>query len=166
MSKIDPKNYLIFSQCPTVFINGNNDKGSDIILYDKTTRLIQEKNRYLRITPDMEHSHHYGWSPREIAVFFNSIFKGGIPLARITGIERQDTIISYSYESKLRLRKADFYYSNDTININPERIWMSLPAKIFDDRIETRCPGEGFKMGFLYVTDIMDFGVSSELIIN
>ncbi|MFA5814282.1 MAG: dienelactone hydrolase family protein [Bacteroidales bacterium] len=166
MSKIDPKNYLIFSQCPTLFINGNKDGCFDIVPFDKTTRLIPEKNRYLRITPNMGHDHPDGWRPREIAVFFNSIFKDGIPLAKITGIEKRDSIIKFSYESKATLKKANFYYSNDTININGERIWQSIPAKIFDNRIESSYPAEGFMMGFLYVLDIMDLGVSSELIIN
>lgn len=166
MSKIDPKNYLIFSQCPTLFINGNKDGCFDIVPFHKTTRLIPEKNRFLRITPNMGHDHPDGWRPREIAVFFNSIFIGGIPLARITAIEKRDTIINFSYESKVSLKRADFHYSNDTVHINGERIWHSLPAKIFDDRIVSPCPKEGYLMGFLYVTDIMDLGISSELIIN
>lgn len=166
MSKIDPKNYLIFSQCPTLFINGNKDGCFDIVPFDKTTRLIPEKNRHLRITPNMGHDHPEGWKPREIAVFFNSIFKDGIPLAKITGIEKRDTIIKFSYESKVTLKKADFYYSSDTVHINGERIWQSLPAEILDDVILSPCPAEGYKMGFLYVLDIMDLGTSSGLIIN
>jgi cephalosporin-C deacetylase-like acetyl esterase len=166
MSKIDPKNYLIFSQCPTLFINGNKDGCFDIVPFDKTTRLIPEKNRYLRITPDMGHDHYEGWKPREIAIFFNSIFNDGVPLAKITGIEKGDSIITFTYESTVTLKKASFYYSNDTVHINGERIWQSIPAKILDDRIESPKPKEGFIMGFLYVVDIMDMGVSSALITN
>lgn len=166
MSKIDPKNYLVFSQCPTLFINGNKDGCFDIVPFNKTTKLIPEKNRYIRITPNMGHDHPSGWRPREIAAFFNSIFKGGIPLAKITGIEKQATTIQFKYESALTLKQANFYYSNDTININGERIWQSIPAKILNDKIESPYPEEGFIMGFLYVTDNIDLSVSSELIIN
>ena len=166
MNKIDPKNYIVFSQCPTLFINGNKDGCFDIGAFDKTTKLIQEKNRYLRITPDMGHDHPTGWKPMEIAVFFNSIFKDGIPLAKIINIEKGDSIIRFDYESKVSIKKANFFYSNDTTSINQDRSWQSISAKIFDDRIESAYPKDGFAMGFLYVTDIMDLSVSSELIIN
>ena len=166
MRKIDPKNYLVFSQCPTLFINGNRDGCFDIVPFDKTTKLIPEKNRHIRITPNMGHDHPVGWRPREIATFFNSIFEDGIPLAKITGIEKQDTVISFSYVSSLNLKHASFYSSSDTININQNRIWKSIPARIFEDRVESHYPEDGFVMGFLYVTDIMDLSVSSGLLIN
>ncbi len=166
MSKIDPKNYLVFSQCPTLFINGNTDGCFDIIPFDKTTKLIPEKNRYLRITPNMGHDHPLGWRPKEIATFFNSVFDGGIPLPKITGYEVEDSVISFSYESPLTLKQARFYYSSDTIHINQDRIWESVPVRIFEDSLESPYPESGFLMGFLYVTDVMDLSISSELIIN
>jgi dienelactone hydrolase len=164
MSKIDPKNYLVFSQCPTLFINGNKDGCFDIVPFDKTTKLIPEKNRHIRITPNMGHDHPVGWQPREIAAFFNSIFNGGVPLPRITGAEKQDGMIKFSYESDLSLKSANFWYSNDTIHINAERLWKSIPAKILEGKIECPYPTEGFLMGFLYVNDLMGLGMSSELI--
>ncbi|WP_157943844.1 alpha/beta hydrolase family protein [Arenibacter sp. N53] len=166
MSKIDPKNYLPFSQCPTLFINGNKDGCFDIVPFDKTTKLIPEKNRFVRITPNMGHDHPVGWRPREIAAFFNSIFKGSIPLAKITGIEKWDSVIKFDYDSKVTLKNANFYYTNDTLNINANRTWNSIPAKISGGGIVSPIPQEGYVMGFLYVTDVMDLGVSSELIIN
>lgn len=164
MSKIDPKNYLIFSQCPTLFINGNKDGCFDIVPFNKTVKLIPEKNRHIRITPNMGHDHPVGWQPREIAAFFNSIFKGGVPLPRITAIEKQAAMIKFTYESDLSLKSANFWYSNDTIHINAERIWKSIPAKISEGKIECPYPGEGFLMGFIYVNDVMNLEVSSELI--
>ncbi len=166
MSKIDPKNYLIFSQCPTLFINGNKDGCFDIVPFNKTVKLIPEKNRHIRITPNMGHDHPVGWQPGEIAAFFNSIFNGAVPLPRITGVEKQAEMIKFSYKSDLSLKSADFWYSNDTIHINAERIWKSIPAKISEGEIECPYPAEGFLMGFLYVNDVMDLGVSSELINN
>jgi dienelactone hydrolase len=118
MGKIDPKNYLVFSRCPTLFINGNTDGCFDIVAFDKTTRLIPENNRYIRITPNMGHDHPDGWRPRAIAIFFNSIFKDGMPLARITGVEKKATTIEFSYDSRVSLKKADFFYSSDTLHIN------------------------------------------------
>ena len=78
----------------------------------------------------------------------------------VTGIEKGDSMIRFDYESHLSIKKADFYYSNDTVSINEKRKWESLPAMIFDDRIESENPREGFAMGFLYMTDIMDLGYS------
>lgn len=166
MSKIDPKNYLPFSQCPTLFINGNKDGCFDIIPFNKTTQLVPKKNRYIRITPNMGHDHLIGWRPREIALFFNSIFKGGVPLPIITGIEKTDSQINFEYKSTVSLAGARFYYSNDTININAERVWQSIPAKILDDKIISPSPDGGFILGFLYITDNMGLGISSELIIQ
>ncbi|NQU51397.1 MAG: dienelactone hydrolase family protein [Bacteroidetes bacterium] len=166
MNKIDPKNYLIYSQCPTLFINGNNDGCFDIVPFNKTTKLIPEQNRYLRITPNMGHDHPVGWRPREIALFFNSIFMGGVPLPKITDIKKTASTINFTYKCAVSLKTAHFYYSNDTLNINANRIWKSIPAKIFEGEIECPYPKEGFHLGFLYSTDVMDLGISSELIIN
>ena len=166
MSKIDPKNYLIYSQCPTLFINGNNDGSFDIVPFDKTTKLIPKENRHIRITPNMGHDHPIGWRPREIAAFFNSVFEDGTPLAKITGVDRADTMINFSYKSVTTIKEANFYFSNDTININADRIWQSIPAKILEGKIISPYPGEGFMMGFLYITDDRDLSVSSELLIN
>lgn len=134
--------------------------------FNKTTKLIPEERRNQRITPDMRHDHLEGWRPREIAAFFNSIFKNGIPLPKITSIEKQDTVIIFKFVSTTTIKRADFYYSNDTISINAERIWKNVPASVLDNKIICSLPKEGFKFGFLYATDIMDLGVSSELIIN
>jgi dienelactone hydrolase len=164
MDKIDPKNYMVYSQCPTLFINGNNDGCFDIVPFHKTTKLIPEKNRYLRITPNMGHDHPIGWRPKEIAAFFNSIFNDGIPLAKIAGIEKKESLIEFSYESVLSLKRADFYYSSDTMNINADREWQSLPAKILEDKIVVSKPEEGYIIGFLYVRDTKDLAVSSELV--
>lgn len=164
MDKIDPKNYLPYSQCPTLFINGNKDGCFDVVPFNKTTQLIPKENRFIRITPNMSHDHPSGWRPKEIAAFFNSIFKGGIPLAKITDVKKQDTIIRFSYESQMTLKYANFYYTNDTININADRIWHSVPASISREGITSPYPKEDFIIGFLYVTDVMDLGVSSELI--
>lgn len=166
MNKIDPKNYIVYSQCPTLFINGNNDGCFDIVPFHKTTKLIPEKNRYMRITPNMGHDHPLGWRPKEIAAFFNSIFKGGIPLAKVTRVEKKDSLIEFGYESILSLKRADFYYSSDTININAEREWQSIPAKIFEDKIVASKPEEGYIIGFLFVRDTKDLGISSELVFN
>ncbi len=166
MSKIDPKNYLIYSQCPTLFINGDTDGCFDIVPFDKTTKLIPDVNRHVRITPNMGHDHPLGWRPREIVTFFNSVFNDGIPLAKVTNVEMKDSAINFGYESSLSIKQADFYYSNDTIHINAERIWKSIPAKILEDRIISPYPEEGFIMGFLYLTDNMDLSISSELLMN
>jgi hypothetical protein len=128
--------------------------------------LVPEANRYLRITPDMGHDHPSGWRPREIAVFFNSIFRAGIPLAKIAGYEERDSAMVFHYESSLSLKRADFYYSNDTTNINAERTWGSTGGHIGQDEIEIRMPREGFIYGFLFVTDIMDRSVSSQLTVH
>ena len=166
MNKIDPKNYLKFSQCPTLFINGNNDGCFDIQPFDKTTKLIPKENRFLRITPDMGHDHPLGWKPREIAAFFNSILMDGVPLAKIINVEKQDSHLVYQYQSTNDLTEANFYYSNDTISINEKRIWKSIPAKIDKDSIWNAYPKEGFKLGFLYIRDKNNLSVSSELIVN
>ena len=164
MDKIDPKNYLVYSQCPTLFINGNNDGCFDIVPFNKTVKLIPEKNRYLRITPNMGHDHPIGWRPKEIAAFFNAIFNDGIPLAKITGIEKKESLIEFSYESVLSLKQADFYYSSDTMNTNAEREWHSKPANILEGKIVISKPEEEYIMGFLYVRDVKDLGISSELV--
>jgi len=166
MDKIDPKNYLIYSKCPTLFITGNTDGCFDIEPFDKTIKLIPEKNRYIKITPGMGHSHPEGWKPKEIAAFFNASFKEGPPLAKIISVERKKTKLVYEYTSAIELTEANFYYSVDTLNSNEKRIWKSIPANIFKDRIENRYPKEGVVYGFLFIKDKNNLSVSSELIVN
>ncbi|GGW39525.1 hypothetical protein GCM10007383_25350 [Arenibacter certesii] len=74
----------------------------------------------------MGHNHPVGWRPREIATFFNSIFKDGILLAKITGIEKRNAVIKFDFESMVALKNANFYYTNDTLNINANRMWNSF----------------------------------------
>ena len=114
----------------------------------------------------MGHDHPIGWRPKEIAAFFNSIFKGGIPLAKITNIEKQATSLVYKYKSTTDLSEATFYYSNDTSSINANRAWKSMPANINQDSIWNPYPKEGFKLGFLYIKDQNNLTVSSELLVN
>ena len=166
MAKIDPKNYLKYSQCPTLFITGDNDGCFDIEAYDKTTQLIPEKNRYYRITPNMGHAHDIGWQPQEIAVFFNAILKEGVPLAKITDIVQNDTQIIGNYESPLTIKEAHFYYTNDTTHINAERIWNHIPATIHKNKIVVNFPKENFVYGYFYLTDTKDLSISSKLIKN
>lgn len=166
MSSVDPKNYLKFSKCPTLFITGDNDGCFDIIPFDKTTKLIPKSNRYIRITPNMGHDHPIGWRPREIPIFFNSILKDEVPLARVENYKIGDELLSFDYKSSMTITGAKFYYTNDTLSINEKRVWSSISADIFEDRVESKTPEEGFVMGFLYITDIMGLSVSSELILK
>ena len=166
MEHIDPKNYVKFSQCPTLFITGDNDGCFDIGAFDKTTKLIPEKNRYYRITPNMGHDMPIGWRPQEIAAFFNAVLMDKVPLARITNIAQKDSLIEFGYDSPLTIKNAKFYYTNDTVHINAERIWKHLPAKIEKEKIVATIPEEGFIYGYLYVTDTKDLTVSSRLLRN
>jgi len=166
LDRIDPKNYVPYIQCPILFINGNKDGCFDIIPWHKTTQLVKEKNRYLCLIPEMGHSHPDGWRPPEIAAFFNSVLNGRIALPQIAIEESPDSLLRFHYESKINLQKADFYYSNDTVNINAERVWNSIPARITEKEIETPYPEEGFLVGFLFVKDVMGISSSSKLIVN
>lgn len=166
MEQIDPKNYIGYSHCPILFITGDNDGCFDIEPFDKTTKLVSKENRFVRITPNMGHDHLIGWKPQEIAVFFNSILKDGVPLPRVTEVIKKDTIIEFNYISSLNIKDAYFYYSNDTLHINSERTWKSVKANINDNKIICQYPKEGFIYGYLYITDVKDLSTSSELIIN
>lgn len=166
LERIDPKNYVPYIKCPILFINGNKDGCFDIIPWHKTTQLVKGKNRELCLIPDMGHSHPDGWRPPEIAAFFNSVLNDGIALPQITIEESPDSLLRFHYESRISLQKADFYYSNDTVNINAERVWNSIPARITEIEIVTPYPEEGFFLGFLFVKDVMGISSSSELIVN
>ena len=166
MDKIDPKNYMPYAQCPTLFITGDNDGCFDIVPFQKTTQLIPEKDRFYRITPNMGHDNPIGWRPQEIAAFFNSVMNDGVPLPKVTEIIQKESNIEFAYASPLTIKKADFYYSNDTIHINAERVWKHIPAKISPDKIICSLPKEGFIYGYLYMTDVKDLSTSSKLVIN
>jgi dienelactone hydrolase len=165
MQTIDPSNYIGFTKCPVLFVNGNTDGCFDILPWYKTTLLVPEQNRYLCMIPGMNHDHPNGWRPREIASFINYVLNNGVNFAKIINEGVSDSIIHFTTDSKLELKSATFWFSKDTLSSNAERIWKSIPAKITGNKITCPVPREGFLFGFLFTRDIMELGASGELII-
>jgi cephalosporin-C deacetylase-like acetyl esterase len=168
MQYFDPSVYLPFAKSRFLFVNGNKDSHYNVVPYHKTYLQVQKNKRTICIKPDMRHSHVDGWEPVEIQHFFEQELGKAAPLANIKRIERNGSVIKLLYWSPVSLSRAEFYYSNDAIATNANRVWIKETAVIDAKRstVTIAEPKEGFKYGFFYLKDDRNMYVSSEFIIN
>lgn len=168
MTYFDPSAYLPFAKPQFLFLNGNKDRFYNVVPYDKTYKLVAEKQRAICIIPDMSHGHESGWEPVEIRSFFENIVNAGSPLPVVSQVTEKDTLLSISYQSPAAVSDASFYFTNDTQSTNEMRKWSMVKASIDSGNNMISCakPKEAFKYGFFYLKDNRDLTISSEFIIN
>jgi dienelactone hydrolase len=166
MQHFDPSSYLPYAQPQFLFVNGNKDRFYNVVPYDKTYKLLEEKQRSVCIIPDMKHSHDWGWEPHEIRYFIESVLNKTSPLPKVGPVVRKGNQLTTTYSSPVSLWTAELYYSNDTTSTNEERVWHRKGAR-FDpatNTISCPVPQEGFAYGFFYFRDHRNITASSEFI--
>ena len=118
----DPSSYLKQAAIPILWVNGSNDFAYTLNAYQKSYRLPPGP-RTLCIRLRMPHGHGpAGEGPKEIHVFADSILKGGVPLAKITGQGRDGRQVWATYESQRPIKKAELNFTRD-LGPWPNRKW-------------------------------------------
>jgi len=163
----DPSRYLGAATVPMFFVNGTSDGFCKLRSYHRTYSLVKDRN--LRMTVGMEHSHVHGWAPVEIGLFVDQYCKAGTPLPKIDTPVLLAGLVRARVNSETSLRDAALWYSTSpgpyhrTKGRNPAG-FHRLSANILNDVILAGEPPENTKVWFLTVTDNRRATVSSEVV--
>jgi len=156
----DPSRYLKQAALPFLWVNGTNDFAYPLDSYQKSYRLPPGE-RTLAVRVRMAHAHGGpGEKPEEIRAFADAMFKGGAPLARVTGQGVEQGTAWATFESKSRVVKAELEFTKDGGKWQ-KRMWESAPAAIDGTRASAAVP-EGAKVFYLNLIDERNLVVSTE----
>jgi dienelactone hydrolase len=156
----DPSKYLQQAKMPYLWVNGTNDFAYPLDSYQKSYRLPAPE-RTLAIRVRMAHAHGGpGENPEEIHAFADSLFKGGAPLAKITGQSAEKGEAWATFASKAPIVKAELNFTRDSGKWQPRK-WEILPAKLEGNRASAAVP-EGAKVLYLNLVDDRNLVVSTE----
>jgi len=157
----DPSSYLGNASMPMLWVTGSNDFAYTMNALQKSYRLPKGP-RTLCVRLRMPHGHGpAGEAPKEIAVFADSITKGGDPLPRITGQGRKGNYVWATFETKVPVIKAELNYTCDTGRWQ-DRKWEATPAKLEDNGKVTATLPEGVAVYYINLFDSRDCVVSTE----
>lgn len=158
----DPSVYLRKTKMPMLWVTGTNDFAYPLDSLQKSYRLTHGP-RTLAIRVRMPHGHGgAGENPAEILAFAESIVKGGVPLAKITGQGRDKDRAWVAYQSKSPLQRAELVYTCQTGKWQ-QRQWETAPAEVDATKAQAsaRLP-QGVKVFYLNLIDQRGLLVSSE----
>jgi dienelactone hydrolase len=159
VDNFEPSRYLVHSKMPMLFINGTNDGAYPLGSYQKSYRLVKDRN--LRVTVNMPHGHPPGWAPIEIGLFVDQHLRGGKPLAKVESAQRSGDRIEAKFRADVPVASAALHYTTDT-GAWKERKWQTQPAKIEADRVLAELPAARPIVYFLTLTDERKAIVSTE----
>jgi dienelactone hydrolase len=156
----DPSRYLQQAKMPFLWVNGTNDFAYPLDSYLKSYRLPSTE-RTLAVRVRMAHAHGGpGEKPEEIHAFANALFKGGVPLARITDMKVEKGAVAVAFTSKAPIVKAELNFTRDTGKWQARK-WTSVPATLEKDRVTAALP-EDAKVFYINLFDDRDLVVSTE----
>jgi dienelactone hydrolase len=156
----DPSQYLRQAKMPFLWVNGTNDFAYPLDSYQKSYRLPTTE-RTLAIRIRMAHAHGGpGEKPEEIHAYANALFKGGVPLATVTGqgVEKGEAWATFA--SKAPVVKAELSFTRDAGKWQPRK-WESASATLRDGRASAPIPA-GAKVFYLNLFDERNLVVSTE----
>jgi len=159
----DPSQYVGSAVMPMLFVNGGTDFAYPPDSFAKTCALVQSQ-KTIRFSPELAHGHIFD-KPKAIEVFVDHHLKQGMPLARISSMERTTKQIRAEVVTQTALVSAQLHYTLDGLPGDPkQRTWMNVPATIEQNRIVAKLPPENTVIWFLTVRDDRNTLVSSQLI--
>ena len=153
---------------PMLFVNGTNDFAYPLDSYQKSYRLV--KNRNLQVSVNMPHGHPQGWAPKEIGLFIDQHLRGGKPLFRFDDpdarLEKRDGGITAAILQTHEIQSVAAHWTLDTKGPWQKRKWESRPAQRMvgnaTDFFVMSLPKERPLIYFLTATDDRGATVSTE----
>ncbi len=161
IQQYDPSSHLANCRVPIFFVNGTNDKHYPLVSYSRSFQLV-DKDKSIRIEPNMKHSHPAGWAPKEIGLFIDSQLRGGDPLPTLGQCERTNGQIEASLSSTTKIQSATLHYTTDRGPLI-KRKWQSQPATASEDSVTAQDIPDATIL-YLSVTDERDALVSTDVI--
>jgi dienelactone hydrolase len=131
VDNFEPSKFLGRAMMPMLFVNGTNDGAYPLDSYQKSYRLVKDRN--LCITVNMPHGHRQGWSPPEIGLFIDQHLRGGKPLFRFDDravrIQQKDDKVAMAIRQTLEIKSVSAHWTSDTKNPWKNRKWQSRQAE-------------------------------------
>jgi cephalosporin-C deacetylase-like acetyl esterase len=156
----DPSRYLARTRMPMLWVNGTNDFAYPMGSYQKSYRLPPGE-RTLAIRVRMAHAHGGpGEKPEEIHALANALFRGGAPLAKVTGQGADGGKAWATFASKSPVVKGELNFTKDSGKWQ-KRKWETVPAELSGDRVSAAIP-EGAAAFYLNLIDDRGLVVSAE----
>jgi cephalosporin-C deacetylase-like acetyl esterase len=156
----DPSRYLARTKMPMLWVNGTNDFAYPLGSYRKSYRLPPGE-RTLAVRVRMAHAHGGpGEKPEEIHAFANALFKGGAPLAKVTGQGEEKNKAWATFTSKSPVAKGELNFTKDPGKWQ-KRKWETVPAELSAGRVSAEVP-EGASAFYLNLVDDRGLVVSTE----
>jgi len=156
----DPSSYVGSAPMRMLFVNGSNDFAYPLDSYMRTYRLVQAPKN-IRIEPAMPHGHIF--NVKEVHQFFDSIFKAGAPLPKVTRAGIENGQVLAEVESAAPLKVATLQFTNGPHPENKTRAWQHRPLTIDGKTIRGEAPPADTTAWYVTVTDERDTMVSSEV---
>lgn len=131
VENFEPSRFLGQAKMAMLFVNGTNDFAYPLDSYQKSYRLV--KNRNLCVTVNMPHGHPQGWAPREIGLFVDQHLRGGKPLFRFDDpdvrVERKDGALKLAILQTHEIQSIAAHWTTDTKGAWLKRKWESRTAR-------------------------------------
>jgi sialate O-acetylesterase len=156
----DPSQHVGRAGMPMFFVNGTNDKHFRPVVWQKTYEQVRSPVT-LSLQPGLRHGHPPTGDPKEIAVYVDSILRGGVPLPTILGTSSRDAEATVQFRSSVAVKSVDLVYTTDGAGW-PAREWRSVSAELSTSNGTARATiPEGTTAWFFNVRDERGCVVSS-----
>jgi len=156
----DPSHCLKAAQMPMLWVTGTNDFAYWLPALQQSYRATPGPHT-LCVTFEMPHGHGGpSEKPPEIRALADSLFLGGVPLARVTGQGHDGATAWATYESASPIVRAELLYTRASGGW-PERKFEVSPATVEPGRVSAAVP-EGATVWYLNLIDERGLTVSSE----
>jgi dienelactone hydrolase len=158
----DPSSYVGSAPMQMFFANGSNDFAYPLDSYMKTYRLVQSQKN-IRIEPAMAHGHIF--EVKEVLQFFDSVFKGGAPLPKVTRTSVEGGQVVAEVQSAAPLKLATLQFTRGPHVENKPRPWLARLLTIDGKTIRGEAPPADVTAWYVTVTDEQGTLVSSEVVL-
>lgn len=135
----DPSLYVAHAKIPMLFVNGTNDGHFFMDQWEKTTELVQNARRSIRL--EMKHGHGPGWVSPEIYEFIDFCLgktdRNNIP--EFSQMEIKGNQIECKIENVFSTDRISLLYSTD-IEINSDAKWHTMDISLRNKSIQFDLP--------------------------
>ena len=170
IANFDPSNHVKNAKMPMLFVNGTNDFAYPLDSYQKTYRLVKDRN--LCVTVNMPHGHSQGWAPVEIGLFVDSYLKKGTPLFKFNrGYNVDNDTLTIPVTQSLQIKEIKLHWTIDLGEPWQKRKWQTKTAERvtvgnLTDLYSVNLPKEKPIVWFLTATDARKATVSTEHVVT
>lgn len=161
IKQYDPSHYIRETAMPILFLNDANDPYFAMRSYMKTYHEVKNKNLCIKV--HLKHSHHAGWSNREIYCFINHYINHTKALPVIDKYVKRDDIIIAKVHSPVKIDKAFLHYTLNASVSGTNRKWNTKSVRYKNGEIKSPVPPEETTIWYLSLKDKRGLKVSGEI---